>query len=143
MIGPGTGIAPFRAFLQERDATGASGKSWLFFGNPHFTQDFLYQVELQNYLKQGLLTRLDVAFSRDTAEKVYVQHKLLKHGAEVWQWLEQGAHLYICGDGARMAKDVHQALLTIVQQQGGKDEKAAQQYLDQLRIAKRYQKDVY
>ncbi|MDD4864065.1 MAG: assimilatory sulfite reductase (NADPH) flavoprotein subunit [Alishewanella agri] len=143
MIGPGTGIAPFRAFLQERDARAASGKNWLFFGNPHFTQDFLYQVELQNYLKQGLLTRLDVAFSRDTAEKVYVQHKLLKHGAEVWQWLEQGAHLYICGDGARMAKDVHQALLTIVQQQGGKDEKAAQQYLDQLRIAKRYQKDVY
>lgn len=143
MIGPGTGIAPFRAFLQERDARGAGGKNWLFFGNPHFTQDFLYQVELQNYLKQGLLTRLDVAFSRDTAEKVYVQHKLLKHAAEVWQWLEQGAHLYICGDGARMAKDVHQALLTIVQQQGGKDEKAAQQYLDQLRIAKRYQKDVY
>jgi sulfite reductase (NADPH) flavoprotein alpha-component len=90
-----------------------------------------------------LLTRLDVAFSRDTAEKVYVQHKLLQHGAEVWQWLEHGAHLYICGDGARMAKDVHQALLSIVQQQGGKDEKAAQQYLDKLRIAKRYQKDVY
>lgn len=143
MIGPGTGIAPFRAFLQERDARGACGKNWLFFGNPHFTQDFLYQVELQNYLKQGLLTRLDVAFSRDTAEKVYVQHKLLQHGAEVWQWLEHGAHLYICGDGARMAKDVHQALLSIVQQQGGKDEKAAQQYLDKLRIAKRYQKDVY
>jgi len=143
MIGPGTGIAPFRAFLQERDARGASGKNWLFFGNPHFTQDFLYQVELQNYLKQGLLTKLDVAFSRDTAEKVYVQHKLLKQAAEVWQWLEQGAHVYICGDGARMAKDVHQALLTIIQQQGGKDEKAAQQYLDQLRIAKRYQKDVY
>lgn len=143
MIGPGTGIAPFRAFLQERDARGASGKNWLFFGNPHFTQDFLYQVELQNYLKQGLLTKLDVAFSRDTAEKVYVQHKLLKQAAEVWQWLEQGAHLYICGDGARMAKDVHQALLTIIQQQGGKDEKAAQHYLDQLRIAKRYQKDVY
>lgn len=143
MIGPGTGIAPFRAFLQERDARGASGKNWLFFGNPHFTQDFLYQVELQNYLKQGLLTKLDVAFSRDTAEKVYVQHKLLKQAAEVWQWLEQGAHLYICGDGARMAKDVHQALLAIIQQQGGKDEKAAQHYLDQLRIAKRYQKDVY
>ncbi len=143
MIGPGTGIAPFRAFLQERDARGASGKNWLFFGNPHFTQDFLYQVELQNYLKQGVLTQLDVAFSRDTAEKVYVQHKLLQHGAAVWQWLEQGAHLYICGDGARMAKDVHHALLTIIQQHGSKDEKAAQQYLDQLRIAKRYQKDVY
>lgn len=143
MIGPGTGIAPFRAFLQERDARGASGKNWLFFGNPHFTQDFLYQVELQNYLKQGLLSKLDVAFSRDTADKVYVQHKLLQQAAAVWQWLEQGAHLYICGDGARMAKDVHQALLTIIQQQGGKDEAAAQYYLDQLRIAKRYQKDVY
>lgn len=143
MIGPGTGIAPFRAFLQERDARGATGKNWLFFGNPHFTQDFLYQVELQNYLKQGVLTKLDVAFSRDRAEKVYVQHKLLQHAQDVWQWLEQGAHLYICGDGNRMAKDVHQALLTIIQQQGGKDEAAAQQYLDQLRIAKRYQKDVY
>ncbi|WP_333608383.1 assimilatory sulfite reductase (NADPH) flavoprotein subunit [Arsukibacterium sp.] len=143
MIGPGTGIAPFRAFLQERDARGASGKNWLFFGNPHFTQDFLYQVELQQYLKQGLLTKLDVAFSRDTASKVYVQHKLLQQAATVWQWLEQGAHLYICGDGAKMAKDVHQALLTIIQQQGSKDPAAAQQYLDQLRVAKRYQKDVY
>ncbi|MCC5450542.1 assimilatory sulfite reductase (NADPH) flavoprotein subunit [Rheinheimera sp. UJ51] len=143
MIGPGTGIAPFRAFLQERDARGASGKNWLFFGNPHFTQDFLYQVELQNYLKQGLLNKLDVAFSRDTAEKIYVQHKLMQQAATVWQWLEQGAHLYICGDGNRMAKDVHQALLSIIQQQGGKDEKAAQHYLDQLRVAKRYQKDVY
>ncbi|SNY49312.1 sulfite reductase (NADPH) alpha subunit [Arsukibacterium tuosuense] len=143
MIGPGTGIAPFRAFLQERDARGASGKNWLFFGNPHFTQDFLYQVELQGYLKQGLLSKLDVAFSRDSAQKVYVQDKLRKHAAEVYQWLEQGAHVYICGDANRMAKDVHQALLDIVQQHGSKNAEQAQQYLDELRVAKRYQKDVY
>jgi len=143
MIGPGTGIAPFRAFLQERDARGASGKNWLFFGNPHFTQDFLYQLELQNYLKRGVLSKLDVAFSRDQAVKVYVQDKLRKHGAEVWQWLQDGAHLYICGDANRMAKDVQQALIDIVQQYGGKTADEAQHYLDELRVAKRYQKDVY
>jgi sulfite reductase (NADPH) flavoprotein alpha-component len=143
MIGPGTGIAPFRAFLQERDARGATGKNWLFFGNPHFTQDFLYQTELQGYLKQGLLTKLDVAFSRDTTEKIYVQHKLRQHASELYQWLEQGAHLYICGDANRMAKDVQQALLDIVQQYGNKSAEQAQQYLDELRLAKRYQKDVY
>jgi sulfite reductase (NADPH) flavoprotein alpha-component len=143
MIGPGTGIAPFRAFLQQRDASGAGGKNWLFFGNPHFTQDFLYQLELQNYLKRGLLTKLDVAFSRDQAQKVYVQDKLRTHGSEVWQWLQDGAHLYICGDANRMAKDVQQALLDIVQQYGGKTAEQAQAYLDELRVAKRYQKDVY
>ena len=143
MIGPGTGIAPFRAFLQERDARGASGKNWLFFGNPHFTQDFLYQLELQNYLKRGLLTKLNVAFSRDQAQKVYVQDKLRQHGSDVWQWLQNGAHLYICGDANRMAKDVQQALLDIVQQYGGKTAEQAQAYLDELRVAKRYQKDVY
>ncbi|GAB2912192.1 assimilatory sulfite reductase (NADPH) flavoprotein subunit [Rheinheimera gaetbuli] len=143
MIGPGTGIAPFRAFLQQRDASGASGKNWLFFGNPHFTQDFLYQLELQNYLKRGLLTKLDVAFSRDQAAKVYVQDKLRQHGSEVWQWLQDGAHLYICGDANRMAKDVQHALLDIVQQYGGKTAEQAQAYLDELRVAKRYQKDVY
>ncbi|WP_417704534.1 assimilatory sulfite reductase (NADPH) flavoprotein subunit [Rheinheimera aquimaris] len=143
MIGPGTGIAPFRAFLQERDARGASGKNWLFFGNPHFTQDFLYQLELQSYLKRGVLSKLDVAFSRDQAAKVYVQDKLRKHGAEVWQWLQEGAHLYICGDANRMAKDVQQALIDIVQQYGGKTADEAQHYLDELRVAKRYQKDVY
>ena len=143
MIGPGTGIAPFRAFLQQRDANGASGKNWLLFGNPHFTQDFLYQLELQNYLKRGLLTKLDVAFSRDQAQKVYVQDKLRTHGSEVWQWLQDGAHLYICGDANRMAKDVQQALLDIVQQYGAKTAEQAQAYLDELRVAKRYQKDVY
>lgn len=143
MIGPGTGIAPFRAFLQERDNAGATGQNWLFFGNPHFTQDFLYQVELQDYLKRGVLSKLDVAFSRDQAQKVYVQDKLLAKGAEVWSWLQQGAHLYICGDGSKMAKDVHQALLQIGQTYGGLSAEAAADYFEQLRETKRYQKDVY
>lgn len=143
MIGPGTGIAPFRAFLQERDQAGATGQNWLFFGNPHFTQDFLYQVELQDYLKRGVLSKLDVAFSRDQAQKVYVQDKLRLKAEEIWTWLQQGAYLYICGDGNKMAKDVHQALLDIVQQQAGLNAEEAEQYFDDLRQAKRYQKDVY
>ncbi|CAM3694314.1 Sulfite reductase [NADPH] flavoprotein alpha-component [Rheinheimera salexigens] len=143
MIGPGTGIAPFRAFLQEREARAANGKNWLFFGTPHFTQDFLYQLELQNYLKIGLLTKLDLAFSRDQSEKIYVQDKLRQNGKDIWQWLEQGAHLYLCGDGNRMAKDVQHTLLAIVQQHGNKTAEQAEQYLEQLRVAKRYQKDVY
>jgi sulfite reductase (NADPH) flavoprotein alpha-component len=143
MIGPGTGIAPFRAFLQQRDQDGATGQNWLFFGNPHFTQDFLYQVELQDYLKRGVLTRLDVAFSRDQAQKVYVQDKLRVQAEEIWRWLQQGAYLYICGDGNKMAKDVHQALLEIAQQQAGLSGEQAEQYFDDLRQAKRYQKDVY
>lgn len=143
MIGPGTGIAPFRAFLQERDQAGATGQNWLFFGNPHFTQDFLYQVELQDYLKRGVLSKLDVAFSRDQAQKVYVQDKLRVKAEEIWTWLQQGAYLYICGDGNKMAKDVHQALLDIAQQQGGFSAEQAEQYFDDLRQAKRYQKDVY
>lgn len=143
MIGPGTGIAPFRAFLQERDNAGATGQNWLFFGNPHFTRDFLYQVELQDYLKRGVLSKLDVAFSRDQAQKVYVQDKLQAKGAEVWSWLQQGAHLYICGDGNRMAKDVHQALLQIAETHGGLSADAAADYFEQLRETKRYQKDVY
>lgn len=143
MIGPGTGIAPFRAFLQERDQAGATGQNWLFFGNPHFTQDFLYQVELQDYLKRGVLSKLDVAFSRDQAQKVYVQDKLRLKAEEIWTWLQQGAYLYICGDGNKMAKDVHQALLDIAQQQAGFNAEEAEQYFDDLRQAKRYQKDVY
>ena len=143
MIGPGTGIAPFRAFLQERDNAGATGQNWLFFGNPHFSRDFLYQVELQDYLKRGVLSKLDVAFSRDQAQKVYVQDKLQAKGAEVWNWLQQGAHLYICGDGNRMAKDVHQALLNIAAEHGGLSAEAAADYFEQLRETKRYQKDVY
>jgi sulfite reductase (NADPH) flavoprotein alpha-component len=143
MVGPCTGIAPFRAFLQERDAREASGKNWLFFGNPHFTQDFLYQVEIQGYLKSGLLTKVDVAFSRDQAEKVYVQDKLRKNSQEVFAWLEAGAHFYICGDANRMAKDVHQALVDIIKENSGKDDEQAEQYLKDLRSANRYQKDVY
>ena len=143
MIGPGTGIAPFRAFLQERDNAGATGQNWLFFGNPHFSRDFLYQVELQDYLKRGVLSKLDVAFSRDQAQKVYVQDKLQAKGAEIWNWLQQGAHLYICGDGNRMAKDVHQALLNIAAEHGGLSAEAAADYFEQLRETKRYQKDVY
>ncbi|WP_199610219.1 assimilatory sulfite reductase (NADPH) flavoprotein subunit [Flocculibacter collagenilyticus] len=143
MIGPGTGIAPFRAFLQQRDADEAAGKNWLFFGNPHFTQDFLYQTELQGYKKQGLLTRLDVAFSRDQAEKVYVQDRLIAQGQAVFEWLEQGAHIYVCGDASRMAKDVHHALIEIIKQHGAKDQEQAEAYLTELRAQKRYQKDVY
>lgn len=143
MIGPGTGIAPFRAFLQQRDNDDAGGDNWLFFGNQHFTDDFLYQVELQDFLNRGVLNRLDLAFSRDQAEKIYVQDRIREQGAELYQWLEKGAHLYICGDGNRMAKDVHQALLEVIQQQGNKDLQQAEDYLAALRSDKRYQKDVY
>ncbi|MEE2944639.1 MAG: assimilatory sulfite reductase (NADPH) flavoprotein subunit [Pseudomonadota bacterium] len=143
MVGPGTGIAPFRAFLQEREAQEAEGKNWLFFGNPHFTQDFLYQVELQGYLKSGLLSKLDVAFSRDQAEKVYVQDRILENGEELFKWLEDGAHFYICGDANRMAKDVHAALLEVLKTHGGLNEEKAEEYLANLKDQKRYQRDVY
>ncbi len=143
MIGPGTGVAPFRAFMQERDARDASGDNWMFFGDQTFTQDFLYQVEWQNYLKSGLLTRMDVAFSRDQAEKVYVQDRLKEHASDVFAWLERGAHLYICGDANRMAKDVHDTLVEIIQQHGNLSADAAEDYLKSLRSNKRYQKDVY
>jgi sulfite reductase (NADPH) flavoprotein alpha-component len=143
MIGPGTGIAPFRAFLQEREATDAEGDNWLFFGDQTFTQDFLYQVEWQGYVKSGLLTKIDLAFSRDQAEKIYVQDRLRENAAEVFAWLERGAHLYICGDMNRMAKDVELALVDIISEQGKRTEEQAQQYLKDLRNAKRFQKDVY
>ncbi|UTP72800.1 assimilatory sulfite reductase (NADPH) flavoprotein subunit [Alteromonas sp. LMIT006] len=143
MIGPGTGIAPFRAFMQERDAQGAGGDNWLFFGNPHFTQDFLYQTEWQGYKKSGLLSRVSLAWSRDQEEKIYVQHRLLEQGAEVYAWLERGAHVYVCGDATHMAKDVENALLTIYQTHGKLSEADAKQALLALRKAKRYQKDVY
>ena len=143
MVGPGTGIAPFRAFMQERDVQEAEGKNWLFFGNPHFTQDFLYQVEWQGYVKDGLLDKITLAFSRDQEEKIYVQHRLLEQGKEVFEWLEQGAHFYVCGDAMHMAKDVENALIKIVQEHGGKSEAEAKAYVVELRKAKRYQKDVY
>jgi len=143
MIGPGTGVAPFRAFMQEREANDASGDNWMFFGDQTFTQDFLYQVEWQNYLKSGLLTKMDVAFSRDQSEKVYVQHRIKEQAKDVYAWLERGAHLYICGDGDRMAKDVHQTLIDVISEQGQLSTEQAEQYLKELRINKRYQKDVY
>jgi sulfite reductase (NADPH) flavoprotein alpha-component len=143
MVGPGTGIAPFRAFMQERDAQDAQGNNWLFFGNPNFTQDFLYQTEWQGYVKSGLLSKVSLAFSRDQAEKVYVQNRLVEQGAEVYKWLEQGAHFYVCGDANHMAKDVEQALLDIYQTHGKQTADEAKKSLLALRKAKRYQKDVY
>ncbi|HBC7431368.1 TPA: NADPH-dependent assimilatory sulfite reductase flavoprotein subunit [Providencia rettgeri] len=143
MIGPGTGIAPFRAFLQQRDNDGATGKNWLFFGNPHFVDDFLYQVEWQRYVKDGLLTHISLAWSRDQQEKIYVQDKLREQGEEVWQWLQEGAHIYVCGDANRMAKDVEQALLDIVSQYGNMDSEEADEFLSELRVMRRYQRDVY
>ncbi|EPL6454452.1 MULTISPECIES: NADPH-dependent assimilatory sulfite reductase flavoprotein subunit [Providencia] len=143
MIGPGTGIAPFRAFLQQRDNDGATGKNWLFFGNPHFVDDFLYQVEWQRYVKDGLLTQISLAWSRDQQQKVYVQDKLREQGEAVWQWLQEGAHIYVCGDANRMAKDVEQALLDIIGQYGNMDAEAADEFLSELRVMRRYQRDVY
>ncbi|MCW7763717.1 NADPH-dependent assimilatory sulfite reductase flavoprotein subunit [Photorhabdus luminescens] len=143
MIGPGTGIAPFRAFMQQREADGAEGKNWLFFGNPHFTEDFLYQVEWQRYVKDGLLTRIDLAWSRDQQHKVYVQDKLREQGEEVWRWIEEGAHLYVCGDANRMAKDVEHVLLDIISEHGGMDSEQADEFLSELRLERRYQRDVY
>lgn len=143
MVGPGTGIAPFRAFLQEREAQGAEGKNWLFFGNPHFTQDFLYQVEWQRYVKSGLLSKISLAFSRDQANKIYVQDRLREAGLELYQWLEAGAHFYVCGDANHMAKDVQEALLDVIAEHGQKSREEAEEYLSELRRAKRYQRDVY
>ena len=143
MIGAGTGIAPFRAFLEERTEVGASGKSWLFFGDQHFVTDFLYQTELQRYLKDGTLTNLSVAFSRDTDEKVYVQHRLLEHAEEIYKWLEQGAVIYVCGDEKHMAADVNRTLQQIVAEQGARSAEQAAEYIAQLKTEKRYQRDVY
>ena len=143
MIGPGTGIAPFRAFMQQREAEEASGENWLFFGNPNYTQDFLYQTEWQRFVKDGVVNKISLAFSRDQQEKVYVQHRMLEQGAELYQWLEQGAHIYVCGDANHMAKDVQDALVQIVIEHGTKSEEQAEQYISDLRRAKRYQKDVY
>ena len=143
MIGPGTGIAPFRSFLAERDATGASGRNWLFFGDQHFTTDFLYQTEIQSWIDTGVLTRINTAFSRDQQEKVYVQHKMHRHAAELFSWLEAGAYVYICGAKEPMSEDVEKALLTVIQQQGKKNAPQAESYLNELKEAGRYVKDVY
>lgn len=143
MIGPGTGVAPFRAFIQERDALGHRGESWLFFGNPNFAADFLYQLEWQKYVQSGVLHQLDLAFSRDQAEKIYIQHRLQEKADQIWQWLERGAHIYLCGDKNHMANDVEKTLLQIIQQQGQLTEPQAQDFLKNLKRNKRYQKDVY
>jgi sulfite reductase (NADPH) flavoprotein alpha-component len=143
MIGPSTGVAPFRAFLQQRQAEGATGRNWLFFGNPHRHSDFLYQLEWLQALKEGTLTRLDVAFSRDQAEKVYVQHRLHEHGAQVWEWLQQGAHLYVCGDAEHMAPDVHAALVDIAAEHGHQSREDADAWLKNLLTEGRYARDVY
>ncbi len=143
MIGAGTGVAPYRAFLQEREEIGARGETWLFFGEQHFVTDFLYQLEWQKWLKDGVLTRMDVAFSRDTEEKVYVQHRMRERSKELYEWLQKGAHIYVCGDEKYMAKDVHIALVNILEQEGDLSESEAEAYLADLRNAKRYQRDVY
>ena len=143
MIGAGTGVAPFRAFMQQRDAAGAAGKNWLIFGNQRFTDDFLYQSEWLQYRKSGLLTRADLAWSRQGEHKVYVQHKLQEAGADVWQWLQEGTHVYVCGDASRMARDVENTLLDIIRTHGRLDEDDADDYLNTLREDRRYQRDVY
>ncbi|MFB5763266.1 assimilatory sulfite reductase (NADPH) flavoprotein subunit [Paenibacillus medicaginis] len=143
MIGPGTGVAPFRAFLGEREETGAAGKTWLFYGDQHFSTDFLYQVEWQRWLKEGVLTRMDVAFSRDSDRKVYVQHRMLEKSGDLYQWLQQGAYIYVCGDEKKMAHDVHAALGTILEQEGGLSPEEASEYLVRMQQEKRYQRDVY
>ncbi len=143
MIGPGTGIAPFRGFLHERKATGASGRNWLFFGDQRSSTDFLYESELTGLREEGVLHKLDLAFSRDQAEKVYVQHRMLEQAKDLYDWLEQGAHVYVCGDASRMAKDVDKALHDVVQTAGGRSSDEAAAYVRKLAQDKRYLRDVY
>jgi sulfite reductase (NADPH) flavoprotein alpha-component len=143
MVGPGTGVAPFRAFMQEREAIGARGRNWLFFGDRHFTTDFLYQREWQHYLKDGILTRMNVAFSRDRADKVYVQHRMMDEARDLYTWLQEGAHFYVCGDAEHMARDVHRTLTEIVAEQGNLSSERATEYVQDLQRARRYQRDVY
>ena len=143
MIGPGTGIAPFRAHMQEREEYGYKGNTWLFFGDQHFTTDFLYQTEWQEWLKDGVLEKMNVAFSRDTDQKVYVQHRIAEHSKEFNEWLEKGASIYICGDEKNMAKDVHQAIRNVLVKEQNLTEEDAESYLKQMKKDKRYQRDVY
>jgi sulfite reductase (NADPH) flavoprotein alpha-component len=144
MIGPGTGVAPFRAYLQERKATRARGKNWLFFGAQHESCDFAYGNEFEAFLTEGLLTRLDCAWSRDQSQKIYVQHKMMDNAAEIWNWIDaDGAYFFVCGDARRMAKDVDATLRKIVQEQGGKNVEQANEYVEKLKNEKRYKRDVY
>jgi sulfite reductase (NADPH) flavoprotein alpha-component len=143
MIGPGTGIAPFRSFLWERDSTGACGKNWLFFGEQHFLSDFLYQTEIQNFVETNLLTKIDSAFSRDQSEKIYVQHKMWKHGQEFFEWLQSGSYVYLCGAKEPMSVDVEKTILKIIEHFGERSTDEAQQYFDHLKDEGRYVTDVY
>jgi sulfite reductase (NADPH) flavoprotein alpha-component len=144
MVGPGTGVAPFRAYLQERKATGATGKNWLFFGSQHERCDFAYEDELNAYVKEGLLARLDCAWSRDQPQKIYVQHRMIENADEIWRWIDaEGAHFFVCGDARRMAKDVDATLRKIVQEHGGKSVEQANEYVEKLKNEKRYKRDVY
>lgn len=143
MIGPGTGIAPFRAFMQQRDADSAKGKNWIFFGNQHFIDDFIYQLEWKNYFKSGLLTKIDLAWSRDQHKKIYVQDILVEKSSEVWYWIKQGAHIYVCGDAINMARDIDKTLLNIVSEYGDMGKEQADEFLSEMRIERRYQRDVY
>ena len=143
MVGPGTGIAPFRAFLEERAATSCKGKNWLFFGDQREGHDFLFRDELDRYQKDGVLTRLDTAFSRDSDKKVYVQHRMLEQGAEMWKWLAEGAHFYVCGDAKRMASDVDKALRQVIIESGGLSAADADKYVSDMVRSGRYQRDVY
>ncbi|HLP05952.1 MAG TPA: hypothetical protein VK152_11035, partial [Paludibacter sp.] len=143
MVGAGTGIAPYRAFVQQRELDDKRGKSWLVFGNRHSESEFLYQLEWQRHLREGSLTRMDVAFSRDTEEKTYVQHRLQEQGKQLYHWLENGAHFYVCGDMKKMARDVHATLVEVVGKQGGLNPEAAGEYVLKLQQQKRYQTDVY
>jgi sulfite reductase (NADPH) flavoprotein alpha-component len=143
MVGPGTGIAPFRSFIQERAVNKAAGRSWLFFGDQHAAVDFLYQNEMENYQQNGVLTRVDTAFSRDTEQKVYVQHKMLEHSKELFEWIENGAYFYVCGDKERMAKDVNEALINVIEKEGAMSREDAENYLKDMQKQGRYQRDVY
>ncbi len=143
MVGPGTGVAPFRAYLQDRKASGAKGKNWLFFGEQRRELDFLYEEELAALRESGVLTKLDLAFSRDQAEKIYVQHRMRENGAELYAWLQEGAHFYVCGDGARMAKDVDAELHAIIAREGAMPAEKAAEYVESLKKEKRYKRDVY
>jgi sulfite reductase (NADPH) flavoprotein alpha-component len=143
MVGPGTGIAPFRSFIQERAVIKETGRSWLFFGDQHAASDFLYQNELEKYQQDGVLTKLDTAFSRDSAQKVYVQHKMLENSKELFEWLENGAYFYVCGDKEHMAKDVNEALISVIEKEGAMTRDAAEAYLKDMQQQGRYQRDVY
>ena len=143
MIGPGTGVAPFRSYMQEREELGFKGNTWLFFGEQHFTTDFLYQTDWQEWLDKGYLSKLDVAFSRDTEHKVYVQHRILENSKQFNEWIQNGAAIFVCGDEKQMAKDVHQTIKEVLMNEQSLSEEDAEAYLKQMKREKRYQRDVY